>query len=429
MPGPAVVDLTAGPVTVHSRSGAAPPAAGVGVRPVSLDPDPAAPPFEPRHAALRAEVRRWVDERVRPFADEWERAREFPRSLYPEAGQAGLLGWKYGPEVGGRGPDLLADVVVTEEMARCGSGGVAAGLGATKDLAPYYVARFGTDAQRDQWLRPAVSGAAVAALSVTEPGVGSDVAGIRCRAERDGAGWVLSGEKTFCTNGSRADWLLVAARIGDEPGPRAISLFLVPASAPGFSASRIATLGWRTSQTGLLRLDGVAVPGDALLGEPGSGFVMIMKSFQWERLSLAVAAVSAAAYDLGLMRRHGRPVPGWQRLVAELAAARALTYEALTDFLAGREPLAAVSAAKWLACDLAVETGLARVAWASGLADASRRAVEVERAETALRDARLGPIGGGAREIMAELVARSLPGMGRSPGEASRSSRGTVSRG
>jgi len=111
-----------------------------------------------------------------------------------------------------------------------------------------------------------VSGASVAALSVTEPGVGSDVAGIRCRAERDGAGWVLCGEKRFCTNGSRADWLLVAARIGDEPGPRAISLFLVLASAPGFSASRIATLGRRTSQTGLLRLNGVAVPSGGVGG-------------------------------------------------------------------------------------------------------------------------------------------------------------------
>ena len=147
-------------------------------------------------------------------------------------------------------------------------------------------------------------------------------------------------------------------------------------------------------------------------------------------------ATGHAARSCRTGRRSREPDSSWppappprQRLAEALAAARALTYEALTDFLAGREPLAAVSAAKWLACDLAVETGLARLAWASGLADASRRAVEVERAETALRDARLGPIGGGPREIMAELVARSLPGMGRSPGEASRSSRGTVSRG
>ena len=378
---------------------------------VFLDPDPGAPPFERRHAGLRAEVRRWVDERVRPFADEWERAREFPPALYREAGQAGLLGWKYGPEVGGRGPDLLADVVVTEELARCGSGGVAAGLGATKDLAPYYVARFGTDAQRDRWLRPAVTGAEIAALAVTEPGAGSDVAGLRCRAERAADGWLLSGEKAFCTNGSRADWLLVAARTGVGPGARTISLFLVPASARGLRASRIPTLGWRTSQTGVLRLDRVAVPGTALLAEPGSGFAMIMESFQWERLSLALAAVSAATHDLDLVRRDGHRPGCWRRLVDELAGARALTYSALTDFLAGSAPLAGVSAAKWLACDLAVRTGLARVAWAARLADPGRCARETERAERALRDARLGPIGGGAREIMAELVARSLPTM------------------
>ncbi len=361
---------------------------------MAFDPDPAAPPFEARHAELRSSVREFVASSLRPFAAAWEAERAFPSSVFRAAGAAGLLGWKYDASVGGRGPDPLADVVVTEELARCGSGGVAAGLGATKDLAPYYVFRFGTAAQRERWLVPCVSGEQVAGLAVTEPGAGSDVAAITTRAVRDGDSWLLTGSKVFCTNGSRADWLLVAARTSDEPGPHAISLFVVPTSAPGFSASRIATLGWRTSQTGALSFDAVRLPADALLGGVGEGFVMIMKSFQWERLALAVASVSAAAANLAACP----PSPARDALAVRLAAVRALSYDALTRHLAGEEPLRQVSAAKWLACDLDVETALLRY-----------ETTRTPEAERALRDARLGPIGGGAREVMAELVARTLP--------------------
>jgi acyl-CoA dehydrogenase len=235
---------------------------------------------------------------------------------------------------------------------------------------------------------------AVAGLAVTEPGAGSDVAALSTRAVRDGDGWLLTGSKVFCTNGSRADWLLVAARTSDEPGARGISLFVVPTDVAGFSATRIATLGWRTSQTGALSFDAVRLDAEALLGEPGDGFVMIMKSFQWERLALALGSVSAAAANLAECPES----PARQALSVRLAAVRALTYDALVRHLDGEEPLRQVSAAKWLACDLDVETALLRYS-ASGSPDAER----------ALRDARLGPIGGGAREVMAELVARTLP--------------------
>ena len=368
--------------------------------------DPAAPPFSPEHAVLRTEVRAWVAEHIAPHADAWEDAREYPRSLVRAAGDAGLLGWKYETRWGGRGPDLIADVVVTEELARGGSGGVAAGLGATKDLAPYYVARFGDDAQRERWLRPAVAGETVAALGVTEPGAGSDVAGLRARAVRDGDGWRLSGQKVFITNGSRADWVLAAARTSDEGGWRGISLMIVPTDAPGFAVSRIGTLGWRTSQTGLLSFDEVRVPDDHVLGEPGTGFVMIMQSFQWERVALALGGVTAATGDLEAcapwVRRGDRAA--YADLVRRLLAQRALTYEVIERLLAGEQPLGLVSGAKWHACDLSVEAGVFRLS----LARRHGTEHDVRRAERAVRDARLGPIGGGAREIMADLVARTL---------------------
>lgn len=334
-------------------------------------------------------MRSFVETSLRPFAAEWEAAREFPSSVFGLAGAAGLLGWKYGSS-----PDFVADVVVTEELARCGSGGVAAGLGATKDLAPFYVERFGTALQRARWVSPCVAGAMVAGLAVTEPGAGSDVAALTTRAVRDGDEWVVTGSKVFCTNGSRADWILVAARTSDEPGWRGVSLLVVPTSSPGFSAARIPTLGWRTSQTGALSFDGVRVPADCLLGEPGEGFVMVMKSFQWERIALAVASVSAAAANLARCPASARR----DALATRLAAVRALSYDAVARHLAGEDTVRQVSAAKWLACDLDVETALLRY-----------EAAGTPEAERALRDARLGPIGGGAREVMAELVARTLP--------------------
>ena len=333
---------------------------------------------------MRSLARGFVESHLRPHASAWESAREFPRSVFTAAGATGLLAYKYGPA-----PDLIADAVVTEELARCGSGGVAAGLGAVKDLAPYYVHRFGTPLQRSTYLEPCVAGAAVAGLAVTEPGAGSDVAAISCRASVDGDAWVVGGTKVFCTHGSRADWILVAARTSPDVGYRGISLLIVSTSDPGFSASRIPTLGWRTSQTGALSFSGCR---GELLGEAGEGFVMIMKSFQWERLALARASVSASAANLSVLSSPPRA------LVERLAAVRALTYDALARHVAGEDALRQVSAAKWLACDLDVETALARYA---SLGDAD--------SERALRDARLGPIGGGAREVMADLVARTLP--------------------
>jgi acyl-CoA dehydrogenase len=370
-----------------------------------LDPDPAAPPFAARHAALRAEVRDWLAEHVTPYVDEWESRREFPSTVFGEAGKAGLLGWKYGADLGGRGPDAIADVVVTEELSRCGSAGVAAGLGATKDLAPYYVARFGSDAQRAAYLVPAVAGQQVAGLAVTETGAGSDVQSIVTRAERTSGGWRMSGAKTFCTNGSRADWLLVAARTRPEPGAHGISLLIVPTGTAGLSTTRIPTLGWRTSQTGAITFDAAELPEDALLGEDGHGFRYIMESFQWERLGMALGALSATAASLricadALRRSPADPRRGeWSVLVREMLATRALAYAALQDHLAGRTPLRQVSAAKWLACDGSVAAAALR----------QRLVPDDPRAERALRDARLGPIGGGAREVMAELVARTLP--------------------
>src|SRR2546430_8236642 len=170
--------------------------------------------FTEDHTAFRDSVRQFIQKELAPNVEEWERAHDFPRDLYLRFGELGLLGLKYEERYGGTGPDLIADAIVNEELAQCGAGGVAAGIGGHKDLGSYYIYRFGTEEQRQRWLMPSVRGEMIGALGVSEPGAGSDVANIQTKAVRDGEHFVLTGQKAFITNGSKADYGVVAARTG-----------------------------------------------------------------------------------------------------------------------------------------------------------------------------------------------------------------------
>ncbi len=379
--------------------------------------------FTAEHDELRRAVRAWVSGELAPHADEWERERAVPyRDVFVRAGALGLFGAKYPEADGGTGPDLVADAVITEELARCGSGGVAAALGAHKDLGPYYVFRFGTQEQRRRWLVPAVAGTKIGALAVTEPGAGSDVAGIASKAVREaGGGWRLSGTKTFITNGPIADFVVVAARTSDprdrETRRDGLSLFVVEAGTPGFTAHRMETLGWRTSQTGELVFDGALLPEDALLGAEGRGFHQIMEAFDWERLVMALAAVAGAEQTLDLAVAYardrsafGRPVAKFQTwrhrfadLATEIEAARSLTYGALRWVAAGERATREVSMAKWLATELAWRVADEALQVHGGYGYMMEYPVQ-----RAWRDARLGPIGGGTTEVMKEIIGRSF---------------------
>jgi acyl-CoA dehydrogenase len=375
--------------------------------------------FTDEHEELRAGVREWVAGALAPHAEDWEAAGDFPvREVFREAGEIGIFGAKYGPELGGTGPDLVADAVVTEELARCGSGGVAAALGAHKDLGPYYVGRFGTHEQQVRWLVPAVRGELIGALAVTEPGAGSDVAGLQTRAVRDGDDWVLNGTKTFITNGSIADFVVVAAKTGDDGDPhRDITQFVVEAGTPGFSTSRVGTVGWRTSHTGELVFEDVRVPDPARLGEVGQGFFQIMGNFQWERIVMALGAVVAAEriLDQGMAyarerEAFGRPVARFQvwrhrfaDLGTEIEAARSLTYHALRGIVAGEDMVREVSMAKWFSNELAFKVADECLQVHGGYGFMMEFPVQ-----RAWRDARLGPIGGGTTEIMKEVIGRSF---------------------
>ena len=374
--------------------------------------------FTAEHEELRGYVRPFVDRALRPHAEEWERDGDFPvRETFELAGDVGLFGAKYGSEDGGTGPDLVADAVITEELAGCGSGGVAAALGAHKDLGTYYLFRFGTADQRRRWLAPAVAGRLITALAVTEPAAGSDVGAILTKAQPDGDGWVLSGSKTFVTNGPLADLVVVAAKTDPDAGHRGISLFAVERGTPGFGTARLDTVGWRTSHTGELVFEDCRVGPDALLGLPNEGFYHIMQNFQWERMVMALAAVTAASRTLDLAMSHarersafGRPVGKFQvwrhrfaDLATEIEAARSLSYHALRMIVAGEDATREVSMAKWYATELDWRVADEALQVHGGYGYMMEFPVQ-----RAWRDARLGPIGGGTTEVMKEIIGRSF---------------------
>jgi acyl-CoA dehydrogenase len=383
-----------------------------------------APPFTEEHERFRADLRAFIARELAPHASEWERD-SFPDSVFATLAAEGYLGLKYPEALGGgaaRGEGYavagkLADAVLSEELARCGSGGLAAGIGAHIGIATPPLHAFGTPEQQERWLPAAIRGERIAALAITEPDAGSDVAGIKTRARRVDGGWLVNGSKMFITNGVRADMLVTAVKTHAEGGHHGLS-FLVVERGEGINASPIAKLGWHASDTALISYDDVFVPEENLLGRENEGFYLIMANFQWERLLMSLGAVGAMTWALertvpvarALAERGG----GGQALrhrVAELAVAlqgaRDLTYHALRLHVEGLDALAAVTMAKLATqrrCFEVLDACLQIHYDAAGASDDAQLA-DLERG---VRDARLGPIGGGTDEIMREILGRNL---------------------
>ncbi len=375
------------------------------------------PPFAAEHAELRETIGRWVREEILPHVDAWEAAREFPLDLYRRAGELGFLGLKYPVAMGGQGGDSVHDAVWAEELAAAGaSGGVGAGLGAHTGIATPPVFKFGTPDQHERFLRPAIRGERIAALGITEPGAGSDVASIRTQARKVEGGYVVNGSKTFITNGVRADFLVCAVKTTDEGGHHGMSFLILERDMPGYEVSRkLEKMGWHASDTGELSFTDVEVPDENLLGEENQGFYLIMANFQWERLLMALGAVGAmrrlldvAISYAGEREAFGRPIGRFQTIrhkVAEmgvkLEAGRALTYAALRKYAAGEDATREVTMAKLLTQRTALEVADECLQIHGGYGYMTEYGVE-----RAVRDLRLGPIGGGTEEVMKEILGR-----------------------
>jgi acyl-CoA dehydrogenase len=384
-----------------------------------------APLFSEEHDAYRDTVRRFVANEIDPHAETWEEARDYPRDLFAKVGMSGMFGAKFEERWGGTGPDFAAEAVFIEEISRSQTFGTASDLGAHSQLAALYLDRFGTDDQKERYLRPSIAGEKLGALAVTEPGAGSDVNAIETRATRDGDDWIINGSKVFITNGSWADYVVVAARTADDPGHRNLTLFVVDADSSGFARNRMKLISWHTSHTGELFFDDVRLPDDNRLGDVGSGFASIMANFQWERLMMSLAAVSLAELSLqtaiGYARERsafGGPVlrfQVWQHRFADLAVrirtGKALTYQALRTHIA-HEQGADVPRDELVRVTSMAKLYTQRMAW-----QVADECVQVHGGAGALkeypaqrfwRDARVGPIGGGTDDIMRNVIARTL---------------------
>jgi acyl-CoA dehydrogenase len=363
---------------------------------------------------------RFARERVAPHAFAWEEAEEFPRGLYEEAGALGLLSSAAPEDLGGGGGDALHVVVMIEALMQGGSTGVTVGLGSLGIALPPILS-LGNDEQKRRFVPDVLAGRRIAALAVTEPGTGSDVAGIRTRAVRDGDHYVLNGAKMFITSGVRADQVTVLARTSDDPHG-GLTFFVVERGTPGFSVSRaLKKMGWRASDTAELTFADCRVPVANRIGAEGSGFLAVMQNFQSERLALACyghasAAIALAEAEAWARERmaFGRPLMGFQvtrhklaRMSTLVRAARTLNYQIADGIRRGEQNIEAVSQAKNFSCEVAQEVCDHAVQILGGMG--YMRETVVERL---YRDVRLLPIGGGTTEVMNEIIAR-LRGYGR----------------
>lgn len=367
---------------------------------------------------FRSTVASFVDREIRPHADEWEAAGEFPRELYAKAGEAGLIGLRYHPEWGGGGGGFMATCVLCEELAKGDTLGTAVGLMAQSEFALSVLADEASDELKAEYLVPAIRGELIGAIGVSEPGAGSDVAAITTKAVRDGDEYVISGQKTFITNGTRADFITLAVRTGEE-GPSGISVVVFPTDTAGFTMGRrLDKLGARASDTAELFFDDCRIPVRNLVGEEGMGMRYILSHFAGERLVIAAFAVGIMErlIELGLdyassRQVFGKPLTGfqtWRHRFAEMAtrleATRVLAYQA-ADLLDQGHPAGeiAVSMAKLYAA-AAVQFVAAEILQLHG----GFGQMEESPIPRYYRDVAGFSIGAGTSEIQREIIARAL---------------------
>ena len=372
-------------------------------------------PFSEDHQAFRRTVREFCERELAPHAREWDAAAEFPEALFRRFAELGLFGIRHDPAWGGSGLDYWYVVAYAEELVRCRNAGLAMAMLVHGEMAIPVIGELGTDEQKREFLAPAIRGERIAALAISEPDAGSDVAAIRTTARRDGGDLVVNGSKMWITNGARADFLTMAVRTGGG-GHGGLSLLLFPTDTKGFQVSRkLEKVGNPSSDTAVLYFDECRVPGRWLLGEENAGFGYIMLNFQGERLVAAVQAVAGMqqmvedAIRYGEERRaFGKPVArfqAWRHKLAEhltaIEAARWLTYRACDLFDRKQVAVKEISMAKLFACDLAQDVAYDCMQLHGGMG----YVLETDIAR-AWRDVRVMTIAGGTSEIMKELVAR-----------------------
>ncbi|HEX6860608.1 MAG TPA: acyl-CoA dehydrogenase family protein [Caulobacteraceae bacterium] len=373
------------------------------------------PFFQDHHHAWRETLRRFVEAEIMPFADEWDEAGTFPRELYKKAADVGLIGLGYPEEFGGTPSDPFMGIVTSQELARHGCGGINASLMSHGIGLPPIVA-IGSEAMKRRVVPPVLRGEKIAALAITEPSGGSDVANLKTTARRDGDHYVVNGSKMFITSGMRADFYTVAVRTGGE-GAGGVSLLLIEKGMAGFTQTELKKQGWWASDTAALYFDDVRVPAENLIGEENRGFAGIMLNFNRERIGLATSANSFARICIEEAvawarerQTFGRRLADHQVIRHKIAdmVQRWSATQAMIEMMAyrvslGEQPVAEISLMK----NQATQTMefCAREAMQILGGAGYMRGSKVERI---YREVRVNAIGGGSEEIMRDLAARQL---------------------
>jgi len=372
--------------------------------------------FTDEHEQLRESIRGFVTKEFAPHAEEWE-ITTFPDEVFPKLAKQGFLGLDKPESYGGEGGDYFTALVMGEEMVHANSGGLTMGVAVHTDMAMPPILAFGTEEQKQEWVVPAIKGEKILCLGITEPDAGSDVAGIKTRAVKDGDDYIINGSKTYITNGHRADVIVLVTKTDPEAGYDGFTLFLVPMDAPGvIREKKLEKLGMHASDTALLAFQDVRVPDTAVLGQVGKGFYHIMWELQGERLIGAAGCVAGAqkVFEKTLQYAQDRTAFGRQigkfqvirhkfaEMATKIESARQMVYTTAWRHNNGEYPVREISMAKLHAARVAVEVADECIQIHGGAG--YMREYGVERV---WRDMRLNRIGAGTDEIMLDVIGRS----------------------
>ena len=378
------------------------------------------------HLEVRKTLKRYIDEKINPHVDEWEQEEIFPaHQVFKGLGDLGLLGLTKPEAYGGAGLDYSYSLMVAETLGHIRCGGVPMAIGVQTDMCTPALARFGSDALRDQFLAPAIAGDMVGCIGVSEPGAGSDVSGIKSHARKDGDDYIISGQKMWITNSIQADWMCMLVNTGDGPVHKNKSLIMVPLRdgprgklTKGVEvAQKLRKIGMNSSDTGLLFFDEVRVPQRYLVGQEGQGFIYQMQQFQEERLWASASGLLAMedCIQQTIEWAQQRQMFGstlidqqWVQfklaeLQTEVEALRALTYRAAQMYMAGQDALQLASMAKLKSGRLTREVADTCLQFWGGMGFTWDN-----RVSRLYRDGRLGSIGGGADEVMLGIIGKTM---------------------
>lgn len=373
--------------------------------------------FGEEHNLFRQSLRDFLQKEVVPHIDKWEETGHIERFIWEKFGEMGFFGLSYPEEYGGMNLDLFYTVILLEELQRINSGGFAAAIWAHAYLAMTHVNKEGDHAIKEKYLAPSISGEKIGCLCITEPFGGSDVAGMRTTAIKDGDSYVINGSKTFITNGVYSDYLVVAAKTNPEQGNKGISIFIMDRDTPGISATKLDKLGWRASDTGEIAFDNVKIPASNLMGEEGNGFPYIMQHFALERLIMGINAHARAEFALEYAQQYmserqafGTSIDKFQALrhafadsYADMLMCKEFNYAITERLNNGEYVVKEATISKLRSTKMADEVIYQCLQFLGGYGY-----MEEYPMARMLRDSRLGPIGGGTSEILREIIAKMV---------------------